>query len=78
MGVPGHFPISGIFVVNFRGIFCEVNLRVTILWYFCEVLLVAGGYMVPLAYDNGMVPRQASGNPSTERKQTSIGIDRRG
>ena len=38
--------------------FCEVNLCVTILWYFCVGLLVAGGfYMVPLAYDNGMVPR---------------------
>ena len=38
--------------------FCKVNLCVTILWYFCVGLLVAGGfYMVPLAYDNGMVPR---------------------
>ena len=31
---------------------------VTILWNFCEVLLVArGGYIVFLAYDNGMGPR---------------------
>ena len=38
--------------------FCEVTLCVTILWYFCVGLLVAGEfYMVPLAYDNGMVPR---------------------
>ena len=37
----------------FCWIFC-----VTILWYFCVGLLVAGAfYMVPLAYDNGMVPR---------------------
>ena len=48
MGVPEHFPICGTFVGFF----------VTILWYFCVGLLVAGGfYMVPLAYDNGMVPR---------------------
>ena len=46
MGVPGHFPICGIFVVNFRGIFVR---------YF---LWPGGGvYIVFLAYDNGMVPR---------------------
>ena len=37
----------------FCWIFC-----VTILRYFCVGLLVVGGvYMVPLGYDNGMVPR---------------------
>ena len=58
MGVRDHFPICrnfcvGIFFGISRWIFC-----VTILSYFCVGLLVAGTfYMVPLAYDNGMVPR---------------------
>ena len=37
MGVRDHFPICR----NFCWIFC-----VTILWYFCEVLLVAGGFIL--------------------------------
>ena len=37
MGVPRHFPICR----NFCWIFC-----VTILWYFCEVLLVAGDFIL--------------------------------
>ena len=36
MGVPRHFPICR----NFCWIFC-----VTIRWYFCEVLLVVGGFV---------------------------------
>ena len=38
--------------------FCEVNLCVTIIFYM-GLLVVrrgGGGYMVPLAHDNGMVP----------------------
>ena len=47
----------GFFVLLYFGIFCSF-FCVTILWYFCVGLLVAGAfYMVPLAYDNGMVPR---------------------
>ena len=58
MGVRDHFPICrnfcvGIFFGIFHWIFC-----VTMLWNFCVGLLVVGAfYMVPLAYDNGMVPR---------------------
>ena len=49
MGVPEHFPICGNFVVFF------VLLYIVI---FCVGLFLVGGfYMVPLAYDNGMVPR---------------------
>ena len=37
---------------------------------FCEVLLVAGGFILfSHAYDNGMGPRQGSGNPGIERRQ---------
>ena len=44
-------------IFQYVGIFVGI-FSVTILWYFCEVLLVAGGfYKVPLAYDNGMGPR---------------------
>ena len=49
MGVPEHFPICGIFVGFF------VLLYFGIL--FVGLLVVVGFYMVPLAYDNGMVPR---------------------
>ena len=50
----------GIFVRDFRW-----NFSVTILWYFCKVLLVAGGfYMVPLTYDNGMVDAIGAGIPA--------------
>ena len=48
------------------GIFVGI-FSVTILWYFCEVLLVVGGggvYMVPLAYDNGMVHAIGAGIPA--------------
>ena len=58
MAVRDHFPICRNFCAGiFFGLFCWI-FCVTILWYFCVGLLVAGRfYMVPLAYDNGMVPR---------------------
>ena len=85
MGVRDHFPICRNFCVGiFFGIFCWI-FCVTILWYFCVGLLVVGGfYMVPLAYDNGMVPRYGEwesrhrATPLMLRKQTSISVDRRG
>ena len=49
MGVPEHFPICGIFV----GFFVLLYFGIFV-WDF---LWRGGGYMVPLAYDNGMIPR---------------------
>ena len=59
MGVPGHFSICGIFVVNFRGIFVRSVYVLLYFDIFVRYFLWRGGggvYMVPLPYDNGMVP----------------------
>ena len=82
MRVRDHFPICRNFCVGiFFGIFCWI-FCVTILWYFCVgLLVVGGGYMVPLAYDNGMLPRcweQDSRHRTTPLMQTSISVVKRG
>ena len=77
------FQYVGIFMWEFSleffvGFFC-----VTILWYFCVGLLVAGGFIwFPLHMTMVWYLAMGSGNPGTERrhlhKQTSISVDRRG
>ena len=50
---------------KFSWYFCEVNFCVTILWYFCGLLRVVGGFdMVSLAYDNVMVHAIGAGIPA--------------
>ena len=56
------------FVLLYFGIFCWI-FCVTILWYFCVGLLVAGGFIwFPLHMTMVWDLAIGSGNPSTERR----------
>ena len=69
MGVPGRFPVCG----NFCEVFADGN--------FCEVLLVAGGF-ISFSLHMTMVWDLADGAgipaPSDAIDKTSISVDRRG
>ena len=59
-GGTGTFSNMWYFRGKFSWYFCEVNFCITILWYFCVGLLVAGGFIL-LPLHMTMVWDRASG-----------------